>query len=220
VSGPGSVLWGVGCYDDGARRVPWEISHEEIQRAMGAAKTELEQLGIGAGSRVLFCSMLSEAGHFWPLMIGAMLAGAQQSCADANAGEATRVAMFTRLIDFDAVFGVTPALLDGLDELGVTYAEVFGRVRIVGARPGAYERLVEAGLAPHHFVLAGPAVALAREPGGPARADTREWRFDVDGDVVCVTSLRPRATTFERARTAVRGEIVDGGIVPSAWKEQ
>lgn len=215
-----SVPWGVGCYDDGTRRVPWEISHEETQRAMGAAKAELEQRGIGVGSRVLFCSMLSEAGHFWPWMVGAMLAGAQLSCADANAGEAPRVAMFTRLLDYDAVLGVTPALLDGLDELGASYTDVLGRVRIVGARPGAHERLVGAGLAPYHFVLAGPAVAFAREPGGPAYADAAEWRFDVDGGVVCVTSLRPRATTFERTRTAVRGEIVDGGIVPSVGKER
>jgi hypothetical protein len=211
--------WGVGCYESDTGRVAWEISHDEIQREMGAAPGRLARLGVGAGSRVLFCSMLSEAGQFWPLMVGAMLAGAQLSSADANEGDAARVAMFTRRLRYDAVLGVTPALLDGLDGLRVPYRDVFGGVRVVGARPGAYERLAAAGLAPHRFVLAGPAVAIGAEPGGPAHVDEQEWRVDLDGDVVCVTNLRPRATTFARTRTAVRARLAGGGIVPSAGRE-
>ena len=58
---------------------------------------------------------------------------------------------------------------------------MFGGVDIVGARPGAYERLEAAGLAPHRFVVCGPAIAIGREPGGPAFvADGDEWELDVD----------------------------------------
>ncbi len=209
------ALWGIGSYEDGTARVPWEISHAEIQRDMGSAARTLATLGITTGTRVLFCSMLSEAGQFWPLTVGAMLSGAQLSCADANEGDALRVAMFTRLVEYRAVLGVTGAILDGLDALGHTYAEVFGDVEIVGARPDAYRRLVEAGLHPHHFVCCGPAVAAGVAPGAPARLDTDEWQLDTDaGGRILVSNLQPRATAFVRAGTAVYGELVDGGLVP------
>jgi hypothetical protein len=208
-------LWGVGCYEDGDRRVAWEISHAEIQRDMVGASRVLGDLGIVRGGRVLFCSMLSETGQFWPLVVGAMLAGAQLSCADANEGDATRVAMFTRLVGYDAVLGVTGAVLDGLDAAERDYRDVFGRIRVLGARPDAYDRLAAAGLAPHHVVLCGPAVAIGREPGAPARVDADEWELDRDADRIVVSSRRPRATTFERTPTGVRGQIVDGGVVPA-----
>jgi hypothetical protein len=209
-----ATLWGIGCYEDGTTRVPWEISHDEIQRDMAAAGRTVEGLGIGAGDRVLFCSMLSEAGQFWPLIVGAMLRGAQLSCADANEGDAVRVAMFTRLVHYDAVLGITGAILDGLDVLGKPYGAVFRGMRVLGARPDAYARLEAAGLAPQHFVLCGPAVATATEPGAPARADVAEWQLDVDAGRVLVTSRRPRATTFRRSATGVRAAAVDTGIVP------
>ncbi len=209
------TLWGVGSYEDGTARVAWEISHAEIQRDMGSAARILATLGITGGTRVLFCSMLSEAGQFWPLTVGAMLSGAQLSCADANEGDALRVAMFTRLVDYRAVLGVTGAILDGLDGLGRSFAEVFGRVEIVGARPEAYERLVGAGLRPHHFICCGPAIAVGTAPGEPARFDTDEWRLETDaGGRVLVSNLQPRATSFVRACTAVYGELVDGGLLP------
>jgi hypothetical protein len=209
------TLWGVGSYEDGAGRVPWEISHAEIQRDMGSAARTLATLGISSGKRVLFCSMLSEAGQFWPLTVGAMLSGAQLSCADANQGDALRVAMFTRLVEYRAVLGVTGAILDGLDMRGHPYAEVFGGVEIIGARPDAYQQLLAVGLRPYHFVCCGPAIAAGVAPGAPARFDTYEWRLETDADGrVLVSNLQPRATTFVRACTAVYGELVDGGLIP------
>ncbi|MDZ4828183.1 MAG: hypothetical protein SGJ13_17230 [Actinomycetota bacterium] len=205
--------WGVGSYEGPGGREPWEISHEEIQRDMGTASKTLAELGVGPGQRVLFCSMLSEAGQFWPLIVGAMLSGAQLSCADATESEAVRVAMFTRLIEYRAVLGVTPAILDGLDALGHPYADVFAGIEVIGARPGAYERLRAAGLSPRRFVLCGPAVAIADAPDAPALVSASEWEIAGDGDRVVVTGRRERATTFERTHTAVRGDVVGNGVV-------
>jgi hypothetical protein len=211
--------WGVGCYEGAQRRVPWEISHDEMRRDIGAAPRVLAALGVTTGTRVLLCSMLAEAGQWWPLTVGVMLSGAQLSCADANEGDALRVAMFTSRIEYHAVLGVTGAILDGLDALGRDYADVFGGITVIGARPDAYARLRTAGLAPHHFVCCGPALAIAHAPDAPARYDTDEWRLDVDGDRegdrVLVTNLRPRATTFARTPTAVHGVLTSGGLVPT-----
>jgi hypothetical protein len=123
--------------------------------------------------------------------------------------------MFTRLVEYRAVLGVTGAVLDGLDALGHPYGEVFGGVEVVGARPDAYRRLVEGGLHPHHFVCCGPAIAVGTAPGGPARFDAGEWQLETDADGrVLISNLQPRATSFGRTPTAVYGELVDGGLLP------
>jgi hypothetical protein len=202
-------LWGIAQYDDGTRRVPWPVSHAEIERGMGGAVPTLAGIGIGAGSRVLWCTLLSEAAHFWPLFIGSMLGGAQFSLADATSPDALRIGMFVRRLEYRAVMGVNEAVLDGFDELGRPYTEVFGAVPVVGARPGAYERLVAAGLTPHWFVLCGPAVAIATEPGAPARVDPGEWILtEVDGRIH-VSSTQPRATPFDHTPTSILGSLVD-----------
>jgi hypothetical protein len=207
-------LWAVGTYCDGdGRAAPWEISHDEINRDIGVATTLLGELGV-AGRRVLVCSMLSQAGQHWPYVCGTVLAGAKLSCADSTFGEALRVSMFLRLMEYDTVLGVTPALLDGLEASDREPAEVFGGVRIVGAYPGAYERLVAAGLTPWRVALCGPALAIGRVPAGPAHVPAGEWELADLGDRIGITALQPRATSFIRTRIAVRGTIVDGGIVP------
>jgi hypothetical protein len=213
-------LWGIGTYEGPAGRVAWEISHTEIQRDMAAAGRTLAGMGVGAGTRVLICSMLAEAGQFWPFTVGAMMTGAQLSCADANAGDAMRVAMFTRLVEYRAVLGVTGAILDGLDALGREYGDVFGAVAYLGARPDAYPRLAAAGLRPSHFVLCGPAVAVGCEPGAAAIPDGEEWDLDIEAGRVVVSNRRPRATNFVRTETAVHGELHDGGLVPAMPKKE
>jgi hypothetical protein len=209
--------WGIAQYDGPSGRVAFEVSHTEIERAMGSAMGTLGGLGIAAGSRVLYCSVLSEAAHFWPLMIATMLAGGQFSLADATASDALRVAMFLRRLRYTAVMGVNREVLDGLDELGRDYADVFAGVEALGARPDAYERLRDAGLTPQWFVLCGPAVAIATAPGEPARVDATEWSLDQGDDGrVLVTSRQPRATDFDRAPTAIHGTLVDeSAFVPA-----
>lgn len=213
-TGTTEALWGVGQWvdRDGLRR-SWPVTHTEIQRAMGHAPKVLSELGVGAGGRVLWCSMLSEAAQVWPFVVATMLSGAQLSCADATAAEAPRVAMFTRLIDYRAVMFVSGAILDGLDELGLAYRDVFGAVPVLGARPDAYDRLVVAGLAPQHAALVGPAVAIAREPGGPAYVDGDEWEVDLVDGCVAVTSRRETATRFERTFTNVRAARASGNEI-------
>jgi len=160
--------------------------------------------------------MLSQAGQHWPYVCGTVLAGAKLSCADSTFGEALRVSMFLRLMEYDAVLGVTPALLDGLEASGRAPGDVLAGVRIVGAYPGAYERLVAVGLAPWRVVLCGPAIAIGREPDGPAYVPAGEWELVDLGHRVGITARQPRATSFIRTPIAVRGTIVDGGIVPDA----
>jgi hypothetical protein len=204
-------LWGIGCYDALGARHDWPIGNAEMGRDIGAASRRLGDVGIGAGDRVLFCSMLSEAGQFWPWIVGTMLGGAQLSCADATAGDAVRVAVLLRHLDFRAVIGVNEAVLDGCDERGAAYDELFAGVGVVAARPRAYERLERAGISPTRFECVGPAVAIARAPGEPAFVDADEWQLDEHDGRVLVTSLRPRVTTFDRTPVATTAHVVHDG---------
>jgi hypothetical protein len=208
------TLWGVGTWiERGGSRRALEVSTGEMQRDIASATRALRELGVTAGTRVLWCSMLSEAVQVWPLVLATMLSGAQLSCADATEGEAARVAMFTRLIDYYAVMGVSAAILDGLDALGRDFRDVFRRVSVVGARPDAYDRLLAAGLRPQHFALVGPAVAIAREPGGPAVVDDEEWAVELVDGYVAVTATQERAMQFARAVTDVRATSVRGTMI-------
>jgi hypothetical protein len=204
-------IWGIGCYDSPIERAPWPIGNDEIRRDMGAATQRLRTLGVGTGDRVLFCSMLSEAGQFWPWIVGTMLAGAQLSCADATAAEAVRVEVLLRHLPFRAVIGVTDAVLDGCDERDIAYDALFGGVEVLAARPGAYERLVGAGLAPWRFALCGPAVAIAPGPDAAAEVDEHEWHLDEHDGHVLVTNREPRATHFDRVAVATRAHVVNDG---------
>jgi hypothetical protein len=203
--------WGVGCYDAPDGRRPWRIGNDEIGRDIGYASRTLGELGFGPGGRVLFCSMLSEAGQFWPWIVATMVSGAQLSCADATHGDAVRVEVLLRHMTFDGVVGVNDALLDGCDERGVAYDELFASVRFVAARPGAYERLVVAGLPAARFALCGPAVAIAPAPDAPAAVDADEWRLDEHDGVVLVTNRAERATNFDRTPVGAPVHVVDDG---------
>jgi hypothetical protein len=207
---PSRPLWGIGQYlDERGERLAWEISEPEIHRDLAWATQILGRLGVGTGGRVLICSMLSEAGHFYPFTIGPMMLGAQVSLCDATAAEAVRLRMFSGLLRYHAVIGVTGDLLDGLEDLDADPAVVFAHVPVIGARPDAYARLVAAGLSPHHFVLVGPAVAVGLEPGAPAEVAADEWSLGEHDGRITVTARAQRAMRFDATPTALRGRLVD-----------
>ena len=152
---------------------------------------------------MLITSLLSEAPHFWPLTLGVLMNGAQLSSADATPYDAYRTAMFLRTLHYDVALGVSDAVIDGLDQMGVDLARAFGEVGVVVARGGAYERLEQAGLQPVRMILLGPATAIARTPGGPAEVDPELWDVEAFAGEIVVTSLTERRQPFVRQPTGV-----------------
>ncbi len=205
-------LWGVGQFRVGAGSVTWELSQAEIMRDAQSATGVLSAIGLAPGGRVLVTSLLSEAPHVWPLTLGVLMNGAQLSSADATPFDAYRTAMFLRTLRYDMALGVSDAVVDGLEQMGVDLATAFADVAVIVARGVAYDRLESAGLRPTRMLLLGPATAIARAPGGPAEVDPELWALDtVDGQVV-VTSLTERRQAFARQPTGVAG-TVDGSRV-------
>ena len=105
------------------------------------------------------------------------------------------------------MFGVTDAILDGLDELDRALrrrvrrrADRSARIR---ARTSGWSR---PGSRRSAFALCGPALAIGREPGGPAFVAADEWELDVDAAAAsCVTSAADRAHTRSFARRSRSG---------------
>jgi hypothetical protein len=201
-------LWGVGSFRVGDDIVAYPVAQDDHHRDIGAAPKALASLGVHAESRVLVLSMLSEAAQYWPLQIGLLMSQAQFSLADASRFDAFRTAMFLRAMHYDVVLGLNPEVLDGLDDLGHDYRDVFGSVPVLAARAGAYERLREVGLAPRRWLHVGPTIAVECEALTGAHIDGEEWSVDEDGGEVLLSTRRPRAMDIDHLRTGVRAEVI------------
>ncbi len=201
-------LWGVGSYRVGDALLPYPVSPDDHGRDIGSAIKGLKSLGLHDQSRALVLSMLSEAAQYWPVQIGLFVSKAQFSLADASRFDAFRTAMFLRAMHYDVVLGINTDVLDGLDDLGHSYADVFAGTHVLAARPGAYERLRDAGLAPRWWLHVGPAVAVECDTLAGAHIDDDEWAVEtVDGEVL-ITARNARAATIDRLATGIKAEIV------------
>jgi hypothetical protein len=199
-------VWNVGRYRAADGLHPWPMAADEWMADAGAMGQVLGMLGVRSGNRVLLASLLSEANTVWPLTVAVMGAGAQHSSADATEGDAFRTRMFLRTLRYDLVLGIGGPMLD--DET----VELLRTVPVVVARPDAHERLRAAGLTARRWLDVGPVLAIEDEPGRGAWFDPGRWTVaSVDGELV-VSSPVPRLVRFDRLRTGVRGDVIDGRI--------
>jgi hypothetical protein len=201
------AVWGIARFLVGAEPVEWVVSQAEIRRDAQSAGAVLARLGFAGGDRMLVVSMLSEAPHFWPFSLAALMAGGQISYADASPFDAYRSAMFLRTLRYRVVLAVTEGVLDGLDQGGHDVAALLAGVPVVVARGAAAGRLAALGLPAHRMELLGPAVAIAPAAGAPPEVDPELWSLDAVDGQIAVTSLTERAQPFVRQPTGVAGRV-------------
>lgn len=204
------ALWAVGSFHVGDEVRTYPVSKADHGRDIATTGKALKSLGVHDATRVLVLSMLSESAQYWPVQIGLLMSQAQFSLADASRFDAFRTEMFLRAMHYDVVVGLNADVLDGLDDLGHDYGEVFGSVSVVAARAGAYERLRSAGLSPRWWLHVGPTIAAECEALEGAHVDGDEWAVESDGGEVLLTARQSRATPIDRLATGVRAEIVTG----------
>ncbi len=202
-----AALWGVGSYCVGDAVLPYPVSQDDHGRDISSAMKALKSLGVYGESRALVLSMLSEAAQYWPLQIGLLMSQAQFSLADASRFDAFRTAMFLRAMHYDVVLGINTDVLDGLDDLGHAYGDVFSEVSVLSARAGAYERLRDAGVAPRWWLHVGPTIAVECDALAGAHVDGDEWDVEMADGEVLLTARNPRAASIDRLATGVHGEL-------------
>jgi hypothetical protein len=201
------ATWGVARFLVGDRPVEWVVSQAEIMRDAQSAGAALGALGFQRGDRALLTTTLCEAPHFWPFSLAVLMARGQLSYADATPFDAYRTAMFVRTLRYRVLLAMNGELLDGLEQAGHDPAELLAPVPVLVARGSAYERLRAVGLEPHHLVLLGPALALAREAGAPPELDAELWDVESADGQLLVTSRTERAQPFVRQPTGVAGRV-------------
>ena len=203
-----AALWGIGSFQIGDEIVTYPVSKEDHDRDIATAIKAVASLGVGEGDRVLVLSMLSQAAQYWPVQIALLVGKVQFSLADASRFDAFRTAMFLRAMHYDAVVGINADVLDGLDDLGHSYRDVFDDVPVLAARAGAYERLRAAGLAPRWWLDLGPAIAVECDERAGAHVESDQWAVESDSGMLLITAKHPRAAAVDRLRTGVRGVVV------------
>ena len=202
-------LWGVGSFRVGDDIVTYPVSKDDNGRDIGGAAKALRSLGVDSHSRVLVVSMLSNAAQYWPVQIDLLMNQAQFSIADASRYDAFRTNMFLRAMHYDVVLGINEDVLDGLDDLSMSYTDVFADVPIVAAGAGAHARLRAAGLDPWWWLHLGPTTAVECAAREGAHIDGSEWAIEVgDGGEILVSASNERAATIERQRTGVHGTVL------------
>lgn len=201
-------LWGIGSFRVGDDVITYPVSQDDHKRDIPTALKALRALDVHDKSRVLLLSMLSEAAQYWPVQIGLLVSQTQFSLADSSRYDAFRTAMFLRAMHYDVVLGLNSDVLDGLDDLGHEYLDVFGAVPVVAARDGAYQRLRDAGLEPRWWLHLGPTIAVECDARSGAHVDGDEWDVEVDGGEVRVSARQHRAASIDRLPTGVQGKVV------------
>jgi hypothetical protein len=174
-----NTYWGVCC----ARIPAGELTHLVTWRDMDvdafwARRCIIPAMEIAAGSLVHFTHNYSEEYLFWPLYQAVRQVGGTFATGMATPWDAYRIEMYLRRFHLQAAIGIAPATLDGLAQSGLDPIEVIGRARVVAALPGAYERLVAAGLKPWRIVPLGPACAYEAPDGAGARYNAGEWELE------------------------------------------
>ena len=220
-----ATLWGVGSL---RRRHDGAVAVGDLRTPRSSATSARRRDALDdarrrpPATRVLFCSMLSEAGQFWPLT-SARCSPARSSRAPTRT-RATRCASRCSCgsCEYRAVLGVTGAILDGLDALGHAVRRRVRRRRRRRCPPGRVRaaRGGRAHAAPLRRCAARPSRS-AREPGAPGARRRRRVASSTSTAIACTSpTCSPAPRRSSRTPTAVRGALDDGGIVPDHRRER
>ena len=184
------------------------LTHEELLRAEAAAACILDSYGFGRGQHVLVTSMFCDAAQVLPLQLAMARRNLIVCSADASRHESGRIKSFLLRYDCAGAFGVSGAVLDGLECAGLSLHELFGG-KVVWARPDAHQRLQGVPqIELRRWVEIGPALALECRYGDGAHLDSVEWRVETDEHGQFLISSRlERAMAFDRLETGLRGTI-------------
>ena len=205
----------VGRYDlpggrfDGGELMP--VSARELLATQVFLEDTLGTFHFPGGARILLASTMDQAAVYYPFEQAAMTLGLVVCSAEPTVFDAGRVESIIRRLDPVAVFGVTTAMLEGLDALGYSPEKLFFG-RVVFGYPAVWDRLDAAdGVTLRRWREIGPALTLECTAGDGFHYDAREWSLEKgeSGGEIRLTSRLPRALPFRGAPTGLTGARED-----------
>lgn len=208
---PQAPIYGIGRYKVNSDHFDFEIGWAEFGRDIDWARGALSAAGIVAGDVVLLTVAQCEAPWLSPVLRAAKDLGATCLVSEVFGFDAGRAAWFLQAFPVKAVVGLGPDTVDGWIDKELSPAELLANVDVVWARPAALDKLAEVGPRLAAMSMLGPALAMGRVGERSATVNPAEWRLrDIDG-LVTVTSVAPRATSFDEVPTGVPGTVIDLG---------
>ncbi|MDR7157091.1 hypothetical protein J2W40_003939 [Sphingobium xenophagum] len=188
----------------GTRSYP--VSFRDVHADSRFGMTVFERMGVGAGSTVLVTSGSSEYAHFWPYQIAVAELEGCVAIAENFIFDASRSEMFMRRLPIKVAFGISDAILNGLDSMNLDVVKAFTPTDAICARDGAADRLTALGFKPWRMVSFGPAYGFV-SPKGETFYDDREWLLEeADGELL-ISARTARALPLVRMPTGVRGTV-------------
>jgi hypothetical protein len=202
---PGLVCIGRFLVDGEAVDFPY--SEDDLVRDAGYWGGLLSRYGIARGGRVVVSALAWELPWALAVRVGVNRAGGSYSNAELWGWDARRLDMFVRRLSPHAVIGPGRELIESLGNI-VDLEERLGHVPVLLVRPDAVPSVEDAGVRPTGVIAPlGPTVAVSLPDGSGLAVDEDEWSVDEQDGELLITTAGPRAATFHRQRTGVRGHV-------------
>lgn len=188
--------------------VDFPYAEDDLSRDADFWSGVLRGYGIDRGRRTLVSALAWELPWSQSVRVGTNRAGGTYANAEFWGWDARRFDLFLRRTQPHAVVGLGREMVDSLGNLVEDVAARLSAVPVLLVRPEAVESLRNVGVNPAGVVgPIGPAVAVSLPDGSGLAVDEREWTvYDEDGELL-ITTIGPRAATFARQRTGVRGHV-------------
>ncbi len=207
-----SPPWMVGCLRIAGLALPHPMSARDIAADVRFATRLFGEMGIGAGSTVLFVSASSEYAQFWPYEQALENLGACVAVADNSPFDAGRSEMFMRRLDIDLAFGIGLNVVDGMKMMGLDAATAFKPAKLICVRAEAGDQLASLGFSPWRMVAFGPAFAFVA-PDGTTYYDREEWLLEAPAGELLISAKQARGNPLVRFPTGVKGSIDEAGTL-------
>jgi len=210
---PRSPLYGIAGWRAGTDEFEYEIGWDEFERDVDWTESLLAAAGLRSGDLVLITGQNCEGPWIGPVAHALRRIGVTYTCAEVWSFDARRTSMFLQRLPIRAVIGLCGDTVAALEPEQPPIAELFKNVEFVWGRPDALAWLTSVASEVIPFAPLGPALAMGL-PGKPGAAvNPDEWTVDSEAGQLVVTNVRERASSFDRAPTGVRGQVLSEGVI-------
>lgn len=192
-------------YSADGEEVEFVVSEDDLDRDAAWVSQLLSDHRIARGDIVVIAAFSWESAWFDAVRVGANLLGASYANCEARRGDAKRLDMLIRRLEPAAVIGVTPELLDGLQDID------FGLERLAGV-PKVFVRHEETAALTRHpspraIAMIGPALAMSSEARPGMVVNDAEWVVTQEQGKLQVRSTGARTTQFGLQPTGLSGRV-------------
>jgi len=198
----------VGHYWDGADWNYLPMTHREVERAVLTNIRVMDTFRHPTRSGVLVIACFDDWALTIPLEEAVIRSKNIVYNADDSPFEANRIEAFLRRFNPPMVFGVSEGVLQGLQTMGHSAAELFAGRTVWCRDPAAYRQL--AGVPEirlRRWQQIGPAAAMECVAGGGLHVDAEEWLLEEDNGEILVTNRLGRFPEITRVTTGLKGSI-------------